>query len=150
MNKKFSPTNQFYPPKKKKKISLALTKFEAKLISKGWTETFHSIKFQIKIKIKLTEIECEALGLKHAAVEVEAVKIETKTQQHASKTLSLQHHRTRSASERDTNKSTAATQYFSVSLSDSFLLFSFISLWPLLVRLWCYNCGFYLIFLLPI
>ena len=73
-------------------------------------------------------MECEALGLKHAAVEVEAVKIETKTQQHASKTLSLQHHRTRSASERDANKSTAATQYFSVSLSDSFLLFSFISL----------------------
>ena len=54
---------------------MALTKFVAKLISKGWIETFHSIKFQIKIyfKKKLTEREWEALGLKHA-VEVEAVE----------------------------------------------------------------------------
>ena len=50
------------------------------------------MKFQIKIKIKLMERECEAQGLKHVVevkcvVEVKAVKIKTKMQQHASKTL---------------------------------------------------------------
>ena len=49
--------------------------------------------------------------MKHAvevrrAVEVEAMKIETKTQQYTSKALSLQHHCSRYAFERDTNSST--------------------------------------------
>ena len=49
--------------------------------------------------------------MKHAievrrAVELEAMKIETKTQQYTSKTLWFQHHCSRYAFERDTNSST--------------------------------------------
>ena len=114
---------------------MALTKFEAKLISKGWTETFRSIKFQIKIKKKKTNGE-RVRGARTEACSrgQNAVKIETKTQQHGSKTLWLRHTRTRSASERDTNNNTtdysSNTIFLCLSLSNSFLLFRFVSLTP--------------------